>query len=135
VRLLLDTNALIWTLVRRERLSPIAIDAIEDESNDVFVSVVSAWEIEIKSAKGKLEAPSDLQGALGAQGFKSLAVTMAHAYAVESLPRHHRDPFDRMIVAQAHLEGMTIVTSDRDIRHYPVAVLEATRRGFANGTG
>jgi PIN domain nuclease of toxin-antitoxin system len=135
VRLLLDTNALIWTLVSRERLSPIVSDAIEDETNDVFVSVVSAWEIEIKSAKGKLRAPSDLQGALAAQGFRSLAVTMPHAYAVESLPRHHRDPFDRMIIAQAHLEGMTIVTSDRDIRLYPVAVLEASPRGPASGTG
>lgn len=135
VRLLLDTNALIWTLVRRERISPIALDAIEDETNDVFVSVVSVWEIEIKSAKGKLDTPGDLQGALAVQGFKSLAVAMAHAYAVESLPHYHRDPFDRMIIAQAHLEGMTIVTSDRDIKHYPVAVLEATRRGSASDTG
>ena len=134
MKLLLDTNALLWTLVGRERISPFVIDAIEDEANDVFVSVVSAWEIEIKAAKGKLGAPSDLQSALSAQRFESLAVTMSHAYAVESLPRHHRDPFDRMIIAQAHLEGMTIVTSDRDIRRYPVAVLEATRRGLASDT-
>lgn len=123
VRLLLDTNALIWTLVRRERIPPIAIDAIEDEANDVFVSVVSAWEIEIKTAKGGLGTPTDLQDALAAQSFEPLAVAMRHAYAVESLPRHHRDPFDRMIIAQAHLEDMTIVTSDNEIRRYPVAVL------------
>jgi PIN domain nuclease of toxin-antitoxin system len=123
VRLLLDTNALIWTLVRRERIPPIAMDAIEDEANDVFVSVVSAWEIEIKAAKGRLRIPSDLQDALAAQGFEPVALAMRHAYAVESLPRYHRDPFDRMLIAQAHLEGMTIVTSDRAIRRYPVAVL------------
>jgi PIN domain nuclease of toxin-antitoxin system len=123
VRLLLDTNALIWTLVCRERISPIGMDAIEDEANDVFVSVVSAWEIEIKAAKGRLKAPSDIQAALAAQGFQPLAIAMHHVYSVESLPRYHRDPFDRMIVAQAHLEGMTIVTSDSEIRRYPVSVL------------
>ncbi len=123
MKLLLDTNALIWTLVNRERISPIAIDAIEDEVNDVFVSVVSAWEIEIKVAKGRLRIPSDLENALAVQSFEPLAVAMRHVYAVESLPRHHRDPFDRMIIAQAHLEGMTIVTSDSEIRRYPVAVL------------
>ena len=123
MRLLLDTNALIWTLVRRERIPSIAIDAIEDKANDVFVSVVSAWEIEIKAAKERLGVPSDLQDALALQSFEPLTVAMHHVHAVESLPRYHRDPFDRMIIAQAHLEGMTIITSDREIRRYPVAVL------------
>lgn len=123
MRLLLDTNALIWTMVRRERIPSVAIDAIEDKANDVFVSVISAWEIEIKAAKGRLELPSDLEDALAAQSFEPLAVAMRHARAVESLPRYHRDPFDRMIIAQAHLEGMTVITSDSEIRRYPVAVL------------
>lgn len=123
VKLLLDTNALIWTLVRRERIPPVALSTIEDEANDVYVSVVSAWEIEVKAAKGRLGLPADLPDALAAQSFESLSVTMQHAYAVESLPRHHRDPFDRMIIAQAHLEDMTIVTSDSEIQNYPVAVL------------
>ena len=125
MRLLLDTNALIWTLVNRERISPIAMDAIEDEANDVFVSVVSAWEIEIKAARRRLEVPSDLQDAFATQGFEPLAVAMRHAYSVESLPRYHRDPFDRMIIAQAHLERMTIVTSDSEIKRYPVSVMAA----------
>jgi PIN domain nuclease of toxin-antitoxin system len=123
VRLLLDTNALIWSLVRRKRIPSPAIDAIEDRDNEVFVSVVSAWEIEIKTAKGRLGTPADLKEALAVQSFEPLAVTMRHAHAVETLPRHHRDPFDRMIIAQAQLEGMTIVTSDREIQRYPVAVL------------
>jgi PIN domain nuclease of toxin-antitoxin system len=123
VRLLLDTNALIWTLVDRSRIPSLAMSTIEDEANDVFVSVVSAWEIEIKAAKGKLKAPTDLRDALAAQGFRPLTVTMDHAYTVESLPRHHRDPFDRMIIAQAHLEEMTLITSDEEIQRYPVAVI------------
>jgi PIN domain nuclease of toxin-antitoxin system len=123
VKLLLDTNALIWSMVRRERIPSAAIEAIEDKANDVFVSVVSAWEIEIKAAKGRLELPSGLEEALAAQSFEALSVAMRHVHAVESLPRHHRDPFDRMIVAQAHLEGMTIITSDSEIQRYPVAVL------------
>lgn len=126
MKLLLDTNALLWTLVRRERLSPGAIDAIENEANDVFVSVVSAWEIEIKAAKGKLTAPTDLRLALGLQGFKPLVVSMDHVFAVESLPRVHRDPFDRMLVAQAQMEGLTLITSDREMQRYPIAVLPAT---------
>ncbi len=126
MRLLLDTNALIWSLAHHERLSPGASSAIEDPGNDVFVSVVSAWEIEIKTAKGKLHQPTDLRAALGAQGFAPLNLEMKHVLAVESLPRHHRDPFDRILVAQAQVEGLTLVTSDREIRHYPVAVLPAT---------
>jgi PIN domain nuclease of toxin-antitoxin system len=124
VRLLLDTNALIWSMVRRERIPSIAIDAIEDKANDVFVSVVSAWEIEIKAARGRLELPSSLEDAFAAQSFEPLAVAMRHVHAVESLPRHHRDPFDRMIIAQAHLEDMTVITSDSEIPRYPVAVLQ-----------
>jgi len=123
VRLLLDTNALIWSMVRRERIPSVVIDAIEDKANDVFVSVVSAWEIEIKAAKGRLELPSDLEDALAAQSFEPLTVAMRHVHAVETLPRHHRDPFDRMIIAQAHVEGMTVITSDSEIRNYPVAAM------------
>jgi PIN domain nuclease of toxin-antitoxin system len=125
VRLLLDTNALLWTLLERQRLSSAAMDAIESQANDVFISVVSAWEIEIKRSKGKLHVPPELEAALATQRFDSLPVTMRHAYAVESLPRIHRDPFDRMIIAQAHLDELTIVSSDSDMRRYPVAVLPA----------
>lgn len=126
MKLLLDTHVLIWTLLERPRLSAAAVDAIGDESNEVFVSVVSAWEIEIKQAKGKLRIPDELGAGLAAQGFQVLPVALRHVLAVESLPRHHRDPFDRMLISQAQLEGMTFVTSDSEIRHYPVAVLPAS---------
>jgi PIN domain nuclease of toxin-antitoxin system len=126
LRLLLDTNALVWTLLGRRRLSPAAVEAIEDPANEVFVSVVSAWEIEIKMAKGKLPMPEPLGEALVEQRFESLPVTLRHVLAVEALPRHHRDPFDRMLIAQAQLERMTLVSADRKMRDYPVSLMSAT---------
>jgi PIN domain nuclease of toxin-antitoxin system len=126
LRLLLDTHALLWALLAPGSLSPAAADAIEDGANEVFISVVSAWEIEIKRAKGRLPIPVPLQDALAEQRFKTLPVTLRDVLGVESLPRRHRDPFDRMLIAQAQLEGMTLVTSDREVRHYPVATLPAS---------
>jgi PIN domain nuclease of toxin-antitoxin system len=125
VRFLLDTNALFWTLVEPKRLSSSAADAIEDESNEVFASVVSAWEIGVKRAKGKLEMPSALGPMLAETRFEALPVALPHALAIESLPHRHHDPFDRMLIAQAKVEELTLVTSDREMRHYPISVLPA----------
>jgi len=125
LRLLLDTHVLVWSLLRPELLSQTAAEAIEDGTNEVYVSVVSAWEIEIKRAKGKLPLPETLSAALDRLQYRSLPVTLGQVLAVESLPRHHRDPFDRMLIAQAQSEDLTLVTSDRQIRHYPVATLPA----------
>jgi PIN domain nuclease of toxin-antitoxin system len=125
VKLLLDTHAFLWTALLAKRLSPVAVDAIEDSENEVFVSAASAWEIEIKRAKGKLQIPDKIEEALLELRFLALSVGLDHVLAVEGLPRHHRDPFDRILIAQAQLEGMTLVTSDRRIREYPVAVLPA----------
>jgi PIN domain nuclease of toxin-antitoxin system len=125
VRLLLDTNALLWALDRPERLSDRASDAISSPANDIFVSPVSAWEISIKSAARKLEPRADLLNELRRIDFSPVAVTWEHGVAAGSLPLHHRDPFDRMLVAQAQLEGLTIVTSDERIGRYQVAVLPA----------
>jgi len=125
VRLLLDTNTLFWALIEPKRLAGNATAAIEDESNDVFVSAVSAWEIGVKRAKGKLEMPSALGPMLAETRFEALAVTLRHALAVEALPPHHHDPFDRILIAQAKLENLILVTSDREMRHYPIAVMSA----------
>jgi PIN domain nuclease of toxin-antitoxin system len=125
VRLLLDTNALIWALIRPDRLSSAVTAAIRRPENAVFVSAVTGWEIGVLRIKRGLEFPDDLEGQMEAHGFRSLAVSMSHALSVESLPPIHGDPFDRMLVAQAQAEGLTIVTSDRLIRRYPVAVLPA----------
>lgn len=126
MKLLLDTHAFLWTALLRKRLSAAAIDAIEEPANDVFVSVASVWEIEIKRAKGKLPVPDKIEEALSESRFLPLPVTLEHVLTVESLPHHHRDPFDRILIAQAQREGMTLVSSDREFRRYPVAVLPAS---------
>jgi PIN domain nuclease of toxin-antitoxin system len=125
VRLLLDTNALIWTFADPKRLSAYAGEKIRDESNEVLVSIVSAWEIGVKRAKGKLDFPGRLDEMISEKRFEPLSLTLSHALAIESLPHQHHDPFDRMLVAQAQVEGLTLVTSDREMRHYPISVLPA----------
>lgn len=125
MRLLLDTHALLWALGLPDELRPEARLAIEDIRNDVFVSAASAWEIAIKRALGRLDAPTDLVEATRVVGFGELPIRVAHALAVERLPPLHRDPFDRMLVAQAVVEGLTIVTRDPHFEPYGVDVLAA----------
>jgi PIN domain nuclease of toxin-antitoxin system len=125
VRLLLDTHALLWWIDAHERLSREAYAAIEDPANDVFVSSISPWEIEVKQALGKLRAPAHLRDRLHDAGFSPLVITLDHGFAVGELPLHHQDPFDRMLVAQARLEGLTMVTRDPQIARYDVEVMPA----------
>jgi PIN domain nuclease of toxin-antitoxin system len=124
VRLLLDTHALLWWLAD-EGLGPQARDAIADPDNLVAVSAASAWEISIKKALGKLAAPDDLEQQIQAGGFTALPISVAHAIAAGRLARHHEDPFDRVLIAQAITEGMTIVTRDKRFDDYAVALLPA----------
>jgi len=125
MRLLLDTNALIWAFSDPQRLSEYARETISDGENDVLVSVVSVWEIGVKRAKRKLDMPGDLEAMIATKRFDPLPLTIRHALAVESLPSEHHDPFDRMLIAQAQVDGLTMVTSDRAMRHYPISVLSA----------
>jgi PIN domain nuclease of toxin-antitoxin system len=122
VRLLLDTHALLWWLAD-EGLTSQARDAIADPVNLVMVSAVSAWEISIKRALGKLAAPDDLERQVDEGGFAPLSISMAHGIAAGDLPRHHDDPFDRMLIAQAFAEGLTIVTHDKRFADYDVSML------------
>lgn len=126
MKLLLDSHTMLWMLAGPERLSGVASAAIAAEENEVLVSVVSPWELEIKRAKGKLELHEELGPALASLNVRLLPITLAHVLAVESLPRHHGDPFDRILVAQALVEGLTLVTADRAMREYPIATLAAT---------
>jgi len=125
VNLLLDTQVLIWSLTADRRLKRIARQAIEDDSNRVWVSAASAWEIEIKSALGKLSVPNDLLNQMSANDFDELPIRMEHALYLRHLPALHRDPFDRILIAQAVCEGLTIVTADLVLRGYPVRVIRA----------
>jgi len=122
-RLLLDTQAVLLALADEPGLSPAARSAIADPANDVFVSAVSIWEIAIKRALGKLRAPVGIAALVEESGFQELVVTSFHAEQAGDLPMHHRDPFDRMLVAQAQAEGLSIVTSDRRIPLYGVRTL------------
>jgi PIN domain nuclease of toxin-antitoxin system len=119
---LLDTHALLWWLLDDPRLSRAARRAIEDMGNVVLVSAASAWEVAIKAAKGKLPMPPQaerrIQIEMEAAGFVELAVTWRHAFAVRELPYHHLDPFDRLLIVQSRLEGLTIVTNDRTLALY-----------------
>lgn len=125
MRLLLDTHALLWWLADDARLAEPARIAIADPMNDAFVSAASAWEIAIKVRLGKVTMPDDLAEQLAANSFTALPVQVPHALAVRRLPDHHRDPFDRLLVAQAQMERLTVVTADETIPRYDVAVLRA----------
>lgn len=125
MKLLLDTHAVLWWLDDPALLSTSARDEIADPNNVVLVSAVVAWEIAIKRALGKLTAPSDFDVAIQASGFRELPVTVKHALATESLPTHHRDPFDRMLIAQAQIEGCTLVSRDPAMAAYGVAMINA----------
>ena len=123
--LLLDTHVVLWWLDNPLILSAEAKNAIAEPSNDVLVSAVSAWEIAIKRALGKLTAPTDFEAAILACGFRPLSISITHAKVTENLPNHHRDPFDRMLIAQAMTEGATLVTRDDQISKYKVSVITA----------
>ena len=116
---------MIWAIGRSARLRATTRAAIEDQANEVVVSSACVWEASIKISNGKLSIPMDLADALEESGFARLHITHEHAIAAGSLPRHHGDPFDRMLVAQAQLEGLTLVTADRGLAVYDVALLPA----------
>jgi PIN domain nuclease of toxin-antitoxin system len=123
-RLLLDTNVAVWLLLGdRGLVSPCAVQALEDTNNEVALSAATVWEIAIKRSLQKVTLPDGWAGALRRLGFDPMPVTAIHAAAVERLPWHHRDPFDRLLVAQASVEGCMLVTADRRLGEYPVETL------------
>lgn len=125
MRLLLDTHVFLWWLDSPILLSSAAREAIADGSNTIYISSAVIWEIAIKRALGKLNAPLDLEEAMVSNRFLPLPITIAHALAVESLPSHHRDPFDRMLIAQSLLEQCHLVSRDRHVASYGVAHIVA----------
>jgi PIN domain nuclease of toxin-antitoxin system len=126
VRLLLDTHEFLWWCADDPRLGEASRNAIRSGSNEVFLSSASVWEMAIKQALGRLRVPEPLSAAASRMGLAALPVAFAHAEATLSLPPLHRDPFDRMLLAQARVEGLTLVTIDPLVRAYPgVAFLPA----------
>ena len=124
MRLLLDTHVLLWWLTDDSALPRSIRDTLADSHVDAFVSAATAWEIAIKHALGRLDFPVDELGAiLKDNGFKPLSITTAHAITAGALPRHHADPFDRMLVAQALCESLTLASVDPLVARYGATVL------------
>lgn len=124
MRLLIDTECWLWSLTTPERLSEEARILLAERANAILLSAASAWEIAIKAALGKLSLPTSpeeyVPARMAAQGIEPLPVTHAHALRVYALPAIHRDPFDRLLIAQAQLESLTILTADQCIESYDV---------------
>lgn len=121
MRLLLDTHTVLWWAADDPHLPATVAALIAEDEHEVLISAVVAWEIAIKRGLGKLEAPADLDAALLAGGAIELPVSIAHARRVEALPEHHRDPFDRLLVAQALVEDAVLVTQDAALAAYGVS--------------
>lgn len=126
MRLLLDTNALIWWLEGSRRLSRQALDAVDDVANEVYVSAARAWEISTKVRLGKLRFTGSLAARLEKYDVRPLAITVEHGWTAGALPWIHRDPFDRILVAQAKHEELVVVTADAVFARYGVAVIATT---------
>lgn len=124
-RLLLDTHVLLWWLGDDPSLGKKARASIMDGYNEVYVSAATTWEISIKKVLGKLNAPDDMDSIVEEEKFKKLPITLYHGQMAGMLPPHHRDPFDRMLVAQAQAEGFTIITSDGMFSIYGVRTMDA----------
>jgi PIN domain nuclease of toxin-antitoxin system len=128
VRLLLDTQALIWGAHSPERFRASTRRLLDAPETELFFSVINLWEIAVKKALKRPDFhfdPRVLRSGALAHGYREVQVTAEHAFAVEHLPALHQDPFDRLLLCQAHVEGLTFLTSDKKLPKYPVAVLRA----------
>ena len=129
MKLLLDTHVWLWLQVDPDRIAPATFEQLGDAQHEIFLSAASAWEIAIKYAVGKLPLPVRpsiyVPQRMASGGTTALPVLPVHALAVAELPNHHRDPFDRLLVAQALHESMTIVSRDRKLEPYGVPILWA----------
>jgi len=123
LKLLIDTHILLWWLAESPKLS-ITVRARLAEAEMVYVSAASVWEMAIKVSTGKLRVPDDLEKQLQRHGFVQLPVSVNHALEVATLPRHHSDPFDRMLIAQASIESLTLVTADPQLAVYGGPILK-----------
>lgn len=130
MNLLIDTHVLIWLLAASPHLPDHIRNTLADRRHTLYLSIASTWEMAIKVGLGKLDLPPNLlawlPGELDAAGIRLLPIELEHALGVETLPHHHRDPFDRVMIAQALADGMTIVTADHEFAQYDVPILNAS---------
>ncbi len=122
MNLLIDTHVALWALSSPDRMAPDVREMLRDPAHLVHVSAVTVWEVEIKRAIGKLSAPEGFAGECLDRGFDPLPIELAHAERAGRLPPHHADPFDRMLVAQARCEQLTLLSRDPQVQLYDVAV-------------
>jgi PIN domain nuclease of toxin-antitoxin system len=125
VRVLVDSHVALWWLDDSVSLGPQCRELIA-QADEVYMSAVTPWELGIKRALGKLTMPDGIAAALESGGFLPLAISVAHAELAPALPAHHRDPFDRMLVAQAQLEALTLATADRKLAAYDIDLVDAS---------
>ena len=127
MKVLLDTHTFLWWITDHPQLSPRVREIIGDGNNELFVSAATGWEITIKTKLGRLQLPDEPQRfileQLSLNAIQSLPIQMSHALHVFTLPDHHRDPFDRILISQAQLEGLPILTADPQIALYPVEII------------
>ncbi len=124
MKLLLDTHALLWALNDSVKLGPRARSIIADRANDILVSVASLWEVTLKSQVGKLRVDlQDISNAITRNGVALLGINVAHLVALTGLPRHHKDPIDHLLIAQAMSENAALMSDDRNMPKYPVQVI------------
>ena len=126
-RLLLDTDVFLWWLSDDPQLGKVARLAISDPRNQVFISAVSTWDVSIKKSSGKLSAPDDLDAIVEEEGFSKLPISLYHGDQAGLLPQYHKDPFDRMLVAQAQSEGLVIVTNGKLVTQYNIRTMDARK--------
>ena len=124
MKLLLDTHIVLWCLTDPGTLAATALPVIRQEENPLYCSIASLWEMAVKASLGKLRIPAELFEGLTAARIQLLPILPEHALDVSELPPKHGDPFDRLLVAQARREGMTLVTRDQRLRSYSVSILE-----------
>lgn len=127
MRLLLDTHIFLWFVMAPNNLSAAALAAIQRTDNQIYLSLVSAWEMSIKSGLGKLTLTQPIEPFVRDQAqrnqFEILPITLGHIAAVERLPLHHRDPFDRLLIAQSMTEGLPIISADHIFSQYPITLI------------
>ncbi len=125
MKYLLDTHVFIWAMEGSKRLKKDIKNEISNSKNKIFVSVVTIWEISIKRSLKKLKTPFDIEAAIKKTDLQIIPIQITHALAVEKLPLHHKDPFDRILISQARVENLTLITSDQKIWKYNLKLLKA----------